>query len=229
MATKPFEIQVYINGKHFPDPFVAVSGLGEEIKAHKTHVNVVFKRELRKFLNQIASDMEKQHSGPYPGGTGADSLSKRSGRGVKSVKQSVYVKGNSLSNTEGGIGGISYLRTHEFGADIHPKRAKYLTVPLSAALNANGTPRKMSARQWDNTFVNRSKNGNLLIFRKDSRGRITPLYLLVGPGEKRRSIDLRDKKRLGMGRAIQKRMDDFADTLSTEILKLVGGPDGRRI
>ncbi len=50
------------------------------------------------------------------------------------------------------------------------------------ALNANGTPIKLSAREWTNTFVAKSKAGNLIIFQKRGR-QIAPLYVLEEQGD----------------------------------------------
>jgi hypothetical protein len=63
----------------------------------------------------------------------------------------------------GFIGGMSYLKTHEFGGVLRPVRASALTVPLPPALKADGTPKRESARHWPNTFIYTSKNGHRLI------------------------------------------------------------------
>ena len=72
----------------------------------------------------------------------------------------------------------------ETGGTIKAKRGKYLAIPLPAALTKAGAPRKgkTSPRDWPNTFVNRSKKGNLIIFQKKGKRardqRPTPLYVL---------------------------------------------------
>jgi hypothetical protein len=53
-------------------------------------------------------------------------------------------------------------RVQEEGAIIRPVRAKYLTVPLPAALTAAGVLRAR-ARDWPNTFIVRTKKGGLFI------------------------------------------------------------------
>jgi hypothetical protein len=93
---------------------------------------------------------------------------------------------------------------------IRPKRAKYLTIPLPAALNANGTPKKSSARAWENTFVIRSKAGNLLIVQKNGT-QITPLYVL--------KPEVYIPPRLGLGATARAGATLLADKLTDAILK----------
>lgn len=148
--------------------------LGHSLKdGHKE-----FSAELRTYLASVADDLARYHGRSFTGETNATRLSKRSGRAMRSIKSSVRVTGNSLDTLQGRIGGIGYLRTHEFGAKITAKSAQYLTIPLPAALHANGTPIMRSARQWQNTFVIKSKKGNLLIVKKIPGGKLLPLYVL---------------------------------------------------
>ena len=77
----------------------------------------------------------------------------------------------------GGVGtNIPYGPTHEFGATIRPKTAKFLTIPLPAAKTKAGRSRG-GARSFPNTFVRRSKAGNLILFQKLG-SRIIPLFVL---------------------------------------------------
>ena len=71
---------------------------------------------------------------------------------------------------------VPYARIHEHGGTITPKRSRYLTIPLDAAKTqdrAQGATRA-GARFWPNTYVRRSKAGNLLIFSQTGE----PLFLL---------------------------------------------------
>ena len=65
--------------------------------------------------------------------------------------------------------------THEYGATIRPKRARYLTIPLPAAKDSRGVA--PPARTFLDTFVARSKAGNLILFQRAGTG-IVPLFLL---------------------------------------------------
>ena len=64
----------------------------------------------------------------------------------------------------------------EYGGDIVPKAAKKLAIPLPAALTAAGVARG-SPRSFPDTFIQKSKAGNLLIFQKKGDG-IVPLFAL---------------------------------------------------
>jgi len=69
--------------------------------------------------------------------------------------------------------------THEAGAVIRPRRARLLTIPLDAAQTGAGVARftaRGAARQFDATFWQRSRAGNLILFGK--RGdQLVPLFL----------------------------------------------------
>lgn len=69
-----------------------------------------------------------------------------------------------------------YAAIHEFGGTIIPKRAQYLAIPLQAARTRAGVGRG-SPRMFNNTFVARSRNGNLIIFQNQG-SRIVPLFVL---------------------------------------------------
>jgi len=113
--------------------------------------------------------------------------------------------------------GTSYMTVQETGATIRPKRAKFLTVPTDYALDSRGIPLKRSAREWGNTFVARSKKGNLIVFQKRGRG-IVPLYVL--------KKEVRIPARLGLGtifdRSIAYIEKSITDSIETSIDKALG-------
>lgn len=74
------------------------------------------------------------------------------------------------------VGNVPYWRIQEVGGVINAKPGGWLTVPLPAALDARGVARR--ARTYPNTFIARSKVGNLLIFQKQGGGQIVPLFVL---------------------------------------------------
>jgi len=82
---------------------------------------------------------------------------------------------------------VPYARVHEGPKPtvIKAKRSRYLTIPLDAAKTqdrAQGATRA-SARQWPNTYVRRSKAGNLIIWSQNGE----PLFLL------RRQVTIRPR------------------------------------
>lgn len=139
---------------------------------------IALRKELESFLKSVTEALAKRHGNPWPTGTTATSLSRRSGDLISSIRNSVHVYGTTLQDMYGVVGSVFYGRTHEFGATIRPVKAQFLTVPLPAALNSDGTPKKKGARDWDNTFVFRSRKGSLIIAQKHGTD-IIPLYVLV--------------------------------------------------
>lgn len=99
--------------------------------------------------------------------------------------------GSVVTNNDEGIVGligsgvrqgdrVPYANIHETGGILRPKIAKYLAIPLKNALTAAGALKK-KPREWANTFVTRSKNGNLFIMQhrgKRGLGAVIALFLL---------------------------------------------------
>jgi hypothetical protein len=225
----PVVIEFSFNGKKYPNLQGGMEAVANTLDLSKNVVKAGLKEELQKFLNEVAQALATKHGTGYPGGTTQNSLSRRSGGAMQSILRSVKVTGTSLNTTQGSIGGDFYLKIHEFGGTIRPKNSQYLAIPLNAAMNANGTLKRPRPRDWDHTFVAASyKNGErkLIIYRRIGR-KITPLYLLVGPGENPDRIEFgpnfsgrgRGPTRLGMGAEINKRMDRFTDRLANRILQ----------
>jgi hypothetical protein len=79
-------------------------------------------------------------------------LSSRSGGGLRSIKDSIKVTAGNPNEVTGSIT-TGKMTVHETGATITPRKAQYLTVPLTPALNSSGLPLRSSAREWDNTFI----------------------------------------------------------------------------
>lgn len=181
------------------------------IRGLKTYEQQVIPRALRRamqrYLKYVADMVIKRNSKPWPGGTTANSLSKRSGNAIRSIAQSLKIETKG-SEVVGYIGGIYYLKTHEDGAVIRARRSKYLTIPLPAALDQRGVPKKRSAREWTNTFIIKSKNNNLLIVQRTATG-ILPLYVL--------KKQVRIPKRLGMGDALNKFLPTLGSYLQDEL------------
>lgn len=177
-------------------------------------------RLLRRSLNMIAAEMQERHGQPWrEGGSPSDRLYRRTGRGIRAIRESIKVRDvNKLKDVRGSIRVKFPLSVHEHGATIRPRSAEYLTIPLPAAMDGRGVPRRRSAREWRDTFVARSRRGNLLIFQR--RGtEIVPLYLL------RREVQL--PARLGFQETADKITlgffeDRMFETLNREIDKALG-------
>lgn len=70
-----------------------------------------------------------------------------------------------------------YAPMQEYGGTVRPVRKKWLTIPLDAALTPAGVLRA-PAPMWRDTFFARSKRGNLILFQKTGKKKITPLFVL---------------------------------------------------
>jgi phage gpG-like protein len=173
-----YEIEFSFRNQRYNDAEKGLAAFAEAISADWDGSAIILSREMKSFLDEVAKALAERHGQAWPGGTSAQTLSKRSGKLVGSIVDSVRVTGTTMATVQGTIGSdLPYARIQEFGGTITPKKAKFLAIPLPAALNANGTPIKSSPRDWPNTFCAKSKAGNLLIFQR--RGtQIIPLYVL---------------------------------------------------
>jgi len=210
----PITLEFSFRNKRFRDAERGLRAFSKSLGSSITRSFPVVSKEMRKTLEGVAKALAQRHGTDWPGGTTAKSLSKRSGRGVESILSSVEVKGSKLDSIEGRIGGVGYLSIHETGGVIRARRAKYLTIPLRAALNSNGTPIKKSAREWSNTFVATSKKGNLLIFQRKGRD-IVPLYVL------KKSVKI--PPRLQMQKTIEAAVPFFVDRVIDSVVKELAG------
>ena len=189
------EFSVAVNGK----PYSSIESAGNAIGAHLSRavdegmqqVSV----ELQKALTKLYEEMEAKHGSQWPlggdFGTDPERLAVRSGKGLRTIKESIRVDFDGV--TVSGSISAGDLSVHETGATVRATNAKYLTIPLPAALDSRGLPLRERARDWDSTFVARSKRGNLIIFRKNTGGTITPLYIL--------KTQVTIPPRLGLGKA----------------------------
>lgn len=166
----------------------------------------VLRESFKWYLDNVAKAMASRHATPWPGGTTKDTLSSRSGALVKSIVDSVNVEGEGLATIRGSIGGNRYARIQEYGGTVVPKKAKYLAIPLPAALDSRGVPIKLSPRQWDNTFISKSKAGNLIIFRREGK-KVTPLYVLKDKVYIPPRLGLRDTIKSGMPLLVDRAMN----------------------
>jgi len=106
-----------------------------------------------------------------------DPLKVRSGRLRSSITGTARMIDRQIVGTVGTK--TPYSRIHEFGGEIRPKKGRYLTVPLPAAKTSAGVVRGR-ARDFKDTFLFRSKAGNLIIMGKPTPGalEVEPLFIL---------------------------------------------------
>ncbi len=124
------------------------------------------KRVMNAHLDRVTGKLAKKHS-RAPGATGTGALARITGGGIKRLQEA------KAEQRAGEVVGIiplaQHMAVHEFGEVIRAKGEGYLTVPLPAALNPDGTPKKPSALLWRKARVIESRRGNLLIAVKNGR------------------------------------------------------------
>ncbi len=211
MATT-LDFSFEFRNKRFKDAESGLRAFARAIKQNWDGSAKVLSNELREFLDGVAEALAQRHGGAWPGGTTSNTLSSRSGSMVQSIIESVEINGRTFDKITGQIGGSMIAAVQEFGATITPKSGKYLTVPLPAALDSKGLPRKKSARDWANTFVAQSKAGNLIIFQRDG-AKITPLYVL------KTSVTI--PPRLGMRKTLDTGIPYFVERAMDTLVRLL--------
>lgn len=197
-------------GQRYEDARRGLEAVSANLKKSLPSAAEALKAELLDYLKSVAKAVADRNSGAWPGGTTDNTLSRRSGHAVSEIRKSPRVSGTTIDTIQGEVGGPFYLRIHEFGGTIRAKNVRYLTIPLKAALRADGTPILPSARQWARTFVITSKKGNLLIVQRNGKT-ITPLYVL------KREVKI--PARLGMRKELEKGVPMFADAAQARMVE----------
>lgn len=210
-------VELEWRGKRYRDVSRGIAAFTQDVEENLNAWLPIVRKELRNYMTGVVTSVRDRTTTPYPGGTSAagtfpGTLSKRSGALSRSLSpQRIEIKGDDVKETTVSFRLTGIAVVHEQGATIRPKSAQYLTIPLPAALNPNGTPKRRSARDWQNTFVQRSKKGNLLIFQKGRGGNLVPLYVL--------KKQVRIPKRLAFEEAFEAGRDFLADRIAAEIVK----------
>jgi phage gpG-like protein len=214
-----YEIEFEFRNKRYTDAEKGLAAFAEAISADWDGSAQVLSREMKAFLDEVAKALAERHGTAWPGGTTEQTLSKRSGNLIASIVDSVRVTGTTMATVQGTIGSdLPYARIQEFGGTITPKKAKFLAIPLPAALNSNGTPIKSSPRDWPNTWCARSKAGNLLIFQR--RGtQVVPLYVLRSSVTIPPRLGLRKTLDAGLPYFVSRAMDEMVRSLQEGLSK----------
>jgi hypothetical protein len=206
-----FEVGLEFRGQKWESVARGLQAFSEDLGKSFDKAGEVLNAEVRGYLENVAKAIRKRNGFPWPMGTSANTLSARSGALIQSIEDSIGVTGTTPSTVQGTIGSkLPYARIQEYGGTIVPKNGKYLAIPLDAALNQQGIPLRPGPRFWTNTFVAKSKAGNLLIFQKRGAG-IIPLYVL------KTSVTL--PARLGLGATVRSQIPFFQERAINQMLK----------
>jgi hypothetical protein len=209
MASRAASFELRYKGQTYEQAAAGLRRLARSMTVRVDTLAPALRRELDRYLEEVTSELARRHSGPWPGGTGPDSLSVRSGHLLGALNDGARSAGTRLRDITGRIVIPEPYVIHEFGGRIAAEKASYLTIPLPAALDARGVPLKRSARDWQNTFVRESRRGNLLIFRR--RGKeIVPLYAL--------KREVRVPPRLGVRDRLQEHLPEFVERASAALV-----------
>jgi hypothetical protein len=168
---------ISINGKLFDDAELAFNSFATQMEESSKELFVKLEANLKQTLEAIVETLTERHGNPWNGIARSDNLYSRTGGGLRMLAESLRVSGNSLANLTGNLTVPSGLVFHERGGTIKAKTAQYLTIPLPSAMDGRGVALRAKARDWEDTFVAKSRAGNLLIFQKTGAS-INPLYVL---------------------------------------------------
>lgn len=234
--TVNINITATLNGKKFRNVGAAFNNLARNLDLNRSEVKGRVKKAFTDYIDEVIEDLIKKHSTPYSGKAPAKSLSLRSGRLHKLLRKSPYVRGRGLGDIEAGLILPPRVAIHEEGGIIKPKNVKHLTIPLDAALNSDGTPKRRSANDWEDTITKFTPNGNLIMFQRvKGEGRsskLIPLYILVGKKTKYKQITFKKgaggspysvDTKLGARAMMEKNLLKFTDDLAREIVRGLRG------
>lgn len=191
--------------------------LGKSITATVERGVRKMKKPMENTLNAVFEELKKQHSNRWTptglfGSRLESKLHRRTGKGLRSIRDSITVTENRKKGVVGSIT-AGDLSIHESGGVVRPTSGKYLAIPTIYVLTGTGRPRVSSPREWPNTFARRTENGHLFVFQRQRGNVIIPLYLL-----KRR---VRIPPRLGLRKAVTKYLGYFRarafDAMAKEI------------
>lgn len=208
-------IEFQFRNKRFRDAQKGLEAFASELGKDVQRLGPILTKALQRYLDEVRRALIRRHSKPFSNptnvpATGSSDLLQRRG-GIKGI--TTLVKSSKDLNLIAGTLIVPFpISVHEEGTTIRARSAKFLTIPLSAALSSRGIPLRPKARDWQNTFVQRSRRGNLLIFQR--RGtQIVPLYLL------KRSVTL--PPRLKAEETLRAGEDFFVDTVIDEMSKAI--------
>lgn len=140
-----------------------------QLEADFRNVNLDVEKYVRQYINKVYQAIAKQHSRKWtyitPPGDKRKNIYLRTGKLRDDLSRSRYVTKTGQDQWEGGfnIRPGSYLSIHAGYRDDPPLVVHTLgsssmflgrmTIPLRAALNANGTPKSFTARTFNNLLI----------------------------------------------------------------------------
>lgn len=216
MAETEFRLNLDVGGKRFENAALGLRFLAARSASAILDLTPIARREMIDILDTVVDAMQQRHSTRWrwgrrlPEGERQGKLAKRSGASLRALKPKIKDRAEEVTGT---IVVPFPLSVHETGATIRA-RGKLLAIPLEAALTSRGTPKKRGPRAWRNTFVARSRKGNLLIFQKKA-GKIIPLYVLKDR--------VKIPRRLGLGITMDKAAPVYIERVFDKAVRQLAG------
>lgn len=170
---------------------------------------------MKAILSDVYEELASRHSRRWSasglfGSRSSTRLHKRSGAGLRSIKDSISIR---YTGRQGIVGSITAgtMGIHEKGGTV-TAGGRYMAIPTVYAVGSRGNSSR-GPRDFPRTFIHRSRRGNLFVFQRvrgDSK-RVTPLFLL-----KKR---VRIAPRLGLQEAVRRHAGYFAAKATDAMLK----------
>ena len=206
-----FTLRMSAGRKNYSSLRLGFEDLYRQSQLMRRQATKIARKEMQVYLTRTGRKLARKHSRKwsYTRSSRRKNLYVRSGRLVKALRRSVVIRGRKLPDVKGSIRLPDYALTHEEGRVIRAKRAKYLAIPLRAALDNNGIEKRRGPRAWENTFTVKTKRGHLFVAHKRGK-KIEMLYLL------KKSV--RIPERLGLGEALEEGAEDFSERVLTRLL-----------
>lgn len=200
---QPLTITARVNGRSYRDAGTALNAVRRMLGTGWAGATIQARGEFSAFMDNLAAEIAKKNGSPWPSGTTSSSVSKRTGGLQAAILGGVKVTGTALGDLRGYIVLPGEYAIHETGGK---KKAggKLIAVPLPAALDGKGVPRRLSPRDWGNTFVAETRRGNVVIF-QDRGGSIIPLYVL--------KEDVTIPARLGIAKAMESGLPQLVERM----------------
>lgn len=166
-----------------PEPFLTITGLDEmqqRLAKASAQLPALYTRI---FTDQLTQAVQYARTRYLSGGTTVDRLAQRTGGMTQAFTSDVTQDG------QGATGRIGYLYRTPPGASVHegfdgrtsttirPRTAKMLAIPIPGMAGELPGGPAGGPRTIQNSFIARSRAGNLIIFERTASG-IQPRYLL---------------------------------------------------
>ncbi len=216
MGKSRFKLSARIAGRHYEDAARGMGDLGKHFDDLGKKLPRLIEGEIRNILLLVQAELAARHGSPWspgqrnPTGDRTGRLSVRSGALQRHLAKPAVVKIKGQEIIVGQIVLPGKVGIHEDGGKIQARSKKFLAIPLPAALTSRGQRKLRDTRAHGNTFVIKSKRGNLLVVMKKG-DQLIPLYLL------KKSVTI--PARLGVQATMNSRIAGFTDSTINRIIR----------